>query len=200
MSPIESNEQKPSVGYADPKAESAKPAAPPWLRYVALLTGVLAGLGGYLTVRGASMTNDAIYRSNQAVLFQAKASDAWNEYQADSIKARVVQTQLDAGTFVPAAKDKLEDAVKDFRNRQPGKMKEAKDNETTRDDWLKGARKLLNEKSYLDFAGVAVQLGIALASVAGLTRRKEAFVAGIVCGAAGAGITAYVLIHHFVAK
>ncbi len=200
MSSFVSSGQKPPTNDADPKTESGKPSGPPWLRYVALLTGVLAGLGGYLTVRGASLSNDAIYRSNQAVLFQAKASDAWNEYQADSVKFRVVQTTLDAGTLVPAAKDKLEAAAQEFRDRQPVKKQAAQAFETKRDDWLSGAEKLINEKSNLDFAGVAVQLGIALASVAGLTRRKEAFVAGIVAGAVGAGITAYVLLHHFLAK
>jgi len=60
MSPLESSEQKPSVGSSDATPGTAKPSGPPWLRYVALLTGVLAGLGGYLTVRGASLTNDAI--------------------------------------------------------------------------------------------------------------------------------------------
>ena len=140
MSPSESSEQKPPVGDAAPKGQSTQPAAPPWLRYVALLTGILAGLGGYLTVRSASLTNDAIYRSNQAVLFQAKASDAWNEYQADSIKFRVVQTTLDAGTFVPAAKDKLEAQAKDFRDRQPVKKQEALAHEATREDWLAGRK------------------------------------------------------------
>jgi hypothetical protein len=200
MSLTEGSGQKPSINCADPKTEIAKPVGPPWLRYVPLLTGVLAGLGGYLTVRGASLTNDAIYRSNQAVLYQAKASDAWNEYQADSLKAHMAQTQLDAGVFVPAAKGSLENTVKKYKGLQPPIMDEAHGHEAKRDDFLDHAGKLLNEKSYLDFAGVAVQLGIALASVAGLTRRKEAFAGGIVCGAAGAGITAYVLIHHFLAK
>jgi hypothetical protein len=200
MSLSENAEQKLAIGAAELKPPTATPSGPPWLKYVALLTGVLAGLGGYLTVRGASLSNDAIYRSNQAVLFQAKASDAWNEYQADSIKSRVVQTQLDAGTFVPAAKGKLEAAVKDFRDRQPAKKQEAQGFEATRDDWLAGARHLLNEKSNLDFAGVAVQLGIALASVAGLTRRKEAFTGGLLAGAVGIGITVYVLVHHYLAK
>jgi hypothetical protein len=208
MSPSESSEPKTPISNADARNDSAKPAGPstgseqgpPWLRYVALLTGVLAGLGGFLTVRSASLTNDAIYRSNQAVLFQARASDAWNEYQADSIKFRMVQTTLDAGTFVPEAKDKLETQAKEFRDRQPAKKQEAMGHEATRDDWLTGAKKLLNEKSSLDFAGVAVQLGIALASVAGLTRRKEAFVGGILCGAVGAGITAYVMVHHYLVK
>src|ERR1700727_1579979 len=65
----------------------------PWLKHVAVLTGVLAALAGFLTVRSTVLTNDGIYESNQAVLAQTEASDAWGEYQADSIKARVVEMQ-----------------------------------------------------------------------------------------------------------
>jgi hypothetical protein len=51
----------------------------------------------------------------------------------------------------------------------------------------------------LDYAGMAAQMGIALASVAALTRRREAFVIGALCGAAGIAITAYAIIaNHFV--
>ena len=67
---------------------------PPWLRQVAMLTGVLAALSGFLAVRSTSLTNDAIYESNQAILAQTQSSDAWSEYQADSIKARIVEVAM----------------------------------------------------------------------------------------------------------
>src|SRR5580704_15857895 len=67
---------------------------PPWLKQVAMLTGVLAALAGILTVRATGLTNDAIYESNQAILAQTQASDAWAEYQAESIKARIIETQM----------------------------------------------------------------------------------------------------------
>ena len=201
MSSLDSSDQKQSIAPAELKTDSAK-AGGPWLRYVALLTGVLAGLGGFLTVRGASMSNDAIYRNTKAVLFQAHASDTWTEYQANSIKAHVLETQLDIdnGTMAPAVRKKLEDEESKYRARQPALKQTAQADEATRDQFRDGADKVLNEKGQLDIAGVAVQLGIALASVAGLTRRKEAFVAGILAGAFGAGLTAYVLVHHFLAK
>ena len=67
---------------------------PSWIKQVAVLTGVLAAISGYLVVRSTMLTNDAIYMSNQAILAQTQSSDAWAEYQADSIKARVVETAL----------------------------------------------------------------------------------------------------------
>src|ERR1700691_3502137 len=75
---------------------------------VAVLTGVLAALTGFLTVRATTLTNQAIYESNQAILSQTQASDAWAEYQADSVKAHIVEMQLlPSAPLRPADKAKL---------------------------------------------------------------------------------------------
>jgi hypothetical protein len=163
-----------------------------------MLTGVLAALAGFLTVRGANLSNQAIYHSNQGVLHQARASDAWAEYQANSIKARIVETTLltaaDAG-----AKDALGAQAKELRERQPTIRATAEDQERQRDAELAGGQRRLAEKDLLDYAGMIAQMGIALASVAALTRRRPAFAVGVVCGALGVGITAYaIVVNHFV--
>jgi hypothetical protein len=36
----------------------------PWVKQVAMLTGVLAAMSGFLDVRSTTITNDAIYQSN----------------------------------------------------------------------------------------------------------------------------------------
>src|ERR1700761_3905355 len=76
--------------------------SPSWVKQVAMLTGVLAAMSGFLAVRATTLTNDAIYESNQAILAQTESSDAWNEYQADSIKAHIVDTAIaSAGKLAP---------------------------------------------------------------------------------------------------
>ena len=75
-------------------SQDEKADNPPWIKRVAMLTGVLAAVSGFLAVRATTLTNNAIYESNQAILSQTEASDAWNEYQADSVKSRVVETAL----------------------------------------------------------------------------------------------------------
>jgi hypothetical protein len=177
-------------------AVSNDPTAPPWLKRVPMLTGVLAAFAAFLTVRGANLSNQAIYHSNQGVLHQAQASDAWAEYQANSIKARIVETALlTAGD--PSQKDTLAGQAKELRNRQPAIKQHAQDEEKTRESQLTVGSRLIAQKDLLDYAGVAVQLGIAMASVAALTRRSPAFAVGIMCGAAGGAITAYAIVVGF---
>ncbi len=161
-----------------------------WLKYTALTTGVLAVVAGILTVRGTNLANDAIFHSNQAVLFQAQASDAWAEYQADSIKARVVETTLTGGVTDPAARDQLTRQATGFRDRQPPLREKAAGLEQRRDAELTHSTQRLVDKDTLSYAGVAVQLGIGLASIAALTRRRAALVAGVLAGVAGVAIAA----------
>jgi hypothetical protein len=184
--------------------KAKKPAAddgPPWLSHVAMLTGVLAALAGVLTVRSTSLTNDAIYQSNQAILAQTQASDAWAEYQADSIKARVVETQMVPSSPI-AAEDRsdLEAIDNDLRARQPKAKQTAADKEAARDAYMKQGLDRLAEKDLLGYASLAAQLGIALASVAALVKKRSIFHAGVAVGVAGVAITAYAFLEHMLVK
>lgn len=165
---------------------------PPWIKQVAMLTGVLAAFSGFLAVRSTTLTNDAIYQSNQAILAQAESSDDWAEYQADSIKTHIIETALaTANALPPDRRASLENDAAEFRNRQP-KIKDAANAKADeRDRHLKDGFKYLGEKDLLGYAGLAAQLGIALASVAALVRMRAAFYAGILAGAAGISIAIY---------
>jgi hypothetical protein len=166
----------------------------PWIKQVAMLTGILAALSGFLDVRSTITTNNAIYQSNQAILSQTEASDAWNEYQADSIKAHIVGTALaTTNNLQPRNRDALEAEEKDLRSRQDDIKRLAQDKTTERDQHLKDGLKFLSEKDLLGYAGLASQLGIALASVAALVRWRLPFGFGILLGVIGVAIAAYAL-------
>ena len=168
--------------------------APAWVSYVALLTGVLAGVAGFLTVRATTLTNNAIYESNQAILAQAQSSDAWAEYQADSIKARIVETQLAApGALDPKSRDALETQAQDFRARQPKSQLLAQTKAAERDAHLSSGKDLLATRDLISYADLATQLGIALASVAAMVRVRRAFDAAVLIGLSGVAIAVYAL-------
>ncbi|MGH6969245.1 MAG: DUF4337 family protein [Stellaceae bacterium] len=170
----------------------------PWVKQVAMLTGVLAAISGFLVVRSTAVTNNAIYESNQAILSQTQASDAWNEYQADSIKARVVETALaTAAMLSPESRATLTKQSADLRNRQPKVKQTALDKTAARDQHLQIGLKWLAEKDLLGYAGLAAQLGIALASVAALVRWRTPFIVGIAAGAVCIAITVYVFAAYY---
>ncbi|HEV2160893.1 MAG TPA: DUF4337 family protein [Stellaceae bacterium] len=171
----------------DPNVEN-----PPWVRQVALLTGLLAAISGFLVVRATAVTNNAIYESNQAILSQTEASDAWSEYQADSIKARVIETALATAADLSAeSRAALNKQAADLRNRQPKVKQTATDKTADRDRHLQVGLKWLAEKDLLGYAGLAAQLGIALASVAAMVRWRTPFHVGIGAGVICIAITIY---------
>jgi hypothetical protein len=77
-------------------AAAAEPSAPPWLRQVAMVTGVLAALGAFLTVRSTTLSNDAIYRSTQATLLQANETEFRNRQPEKKADAQKYQDERDA--------------------------------------------------------------------------------------------------------
>jgi hypothetical protein len=189
----------PAAATETTRTQQVDSSAPVWMKRVPMITGVLAGLAGFLTVRSANMSNQAIYNSNQAVLHQALASDFWTEYQADSLKRHQDRTALMIPNLDPANRSELESEIKTMRERQDNLTNQAKAEETLRAQELDDGRQKLAIKDLLDYAGVAAQLGIALASVAALTRVRAAYYLGIAFGALGMLITAYALAGSYIA-
>jgi hypothetical protein len=176
---------------------AADPAAPPWMRRVPMVTGALAALAGFLTVRGAELSHQAIYHDATAGLYQNKASDTWGQYEAESIKKDNVETALMISQLDPDQRAKLEARKKQFADRQPALQATAKEYEADVETEKSGGDKLLSEKAMTDFAGVAAQLGIALASVAALTKKSAWFGVGVVCGLLALLITGWSFLVHF---
>jgi hypothetical protein len=176
---------------------AAEPATPVWMKRVPMVTGALAAMAGFLTVRGAELSHQAIYHDATAGLYQNKASDTWGQYQAESIKKDNVDTALMVSQLDPAQRAKLEARKKDFGDREPALMAKAQAYEAEVESEKSGGEMLLSEKALTDFAGVAAQLGIALASVAALTKKSAWFGVGVACGLVAALITGWSFVVHF---
>ncbi len=189
-----------AVASLEPETNKKSSANEPgWVKYVAMLTGILAALAGFLVVRSTTLTNKAIFESNQAILAQAQASDSWAQYQADSIKARIVETQMMPSNSLSAEdKDVLKKTDDDIRARQPQSKEIATAKEHDRDSHMGKVQENMEQKDLLEYAGLAVQLGIALASVAAMVKRRMAFAAGILAGGIGILIAGYALLGHLI--
>jgi threonine aldolase len=158
------------------------------IRYVALTVGIMAVLAAVSAQQAATLATDALLRSNQSVLAQAKASDGWNEYQADSIKSHEYETQA----LVAGANGKqYSDLATGEKNKQPPLMEEAQKLESERDALLNESQvKNAVHETFARSVG-SMQIGIALASIAALTRRREMWWLGSGFGLIGAGLLGY---------
>ncbi|MDE1968673.1 MAG: DUF4337 family protein, partial [Alphaproteobacteria bacterium] len=91
----------------------------------------------------------------------------------------------------PESRTALTKQAADLRDRQPTTKQTANDKTADRDRHLQIGFKWLAEKDLLGYAGLAAQLGIALASVAAMVRWRTPFIVGIAAGAVCVAITVY---------
>src|SRR5471030_3109823 len=118
-------------------AQHAAHSGDPFISRIAISVAVLAVLaavsGSLETVEGGRALNS----TSEAVLAQDKATDAWDEYQADSLKKHIYGIAADAGGAKAAdyAKTAKEQVAK-----QAEVKKTATENEAERDKLLGASR------------------------------------------------------------
>jgi hypothetical protein len=165
-------------------AEHAAHARDPFISRVSItvaLLAVLAATAGSLeTVEGGR----AITESSEAVLAQDKATDAWNEYQADSLKRHMYDIAAENGlahyskdsTTERGTQDKARAKAEEAEKDRDAKTMESARHET-RHHWLTGAATL-------------IEIGIALSTVAIITRRQAFWLGAMGLGATGVALFA----------
>jgi hypothetical protein len=169
-------------------AERAAHEANPFISRVSITIAVLAVMaaaaGSLETVEGGR----AITESSEAVLAQEQATDAWNEYQADSLKRHIYDIAADNGgshagdytkesTGERSAQDKARKNADDFekdRNRHTA----ASATHEERHHWLTGSATL-------------IEIGIALSTVAIITKRAPFWLGAM--GLGGVGLALFAL-------
>jgi len=143
---------------------------------------VLAATAGSLETVEAS---GAITSASEAVLVQDKATDAWNEYQADSLKKHMYGIAADQGG--PHAAD-FRKTAKEQSDKQAEIKKRAEENEAERDRLVRESAQHERRHHWLTGAATLVEIGIALSTVAIITKRQPFWL-----GAVGLGLVGLVL-------
>lgn len=146
---------------------------------VAVLAVMAATAGSLETVEGSR----AITGSSAAVLAQDRATDAWNEYQADSLKRHLFEIAGEEGH------DHAAD-IRQQRVEQERAHTQAQAGEAARDRALADSARHEERHHWLTGAATLVEIGIALSTVAIITRRRTFWFAALGLGAAGAALFA----------
>jgi hypothetical protein len=146
---------------------------------VAVLAVMAAAAGSLETVEGGR----AITGSSEAVLAQDKATDSWNEYQADSLKRHMYEIASVTGSA--KAEEYAKEISKD-RDSQDKARDKAQDAEKDRDARLRESALHEERHHWLTGAATIIEIGIALSTVAIITSRRTFWFSAMGLGAAGA--------------
>lgn len=165
--------------------EQAEHAKDPFDRNVALTMAVIAAVMAIVSVTGQILVTEEL-------LNQQKASDQWSFYQAKDIRryesdiARDMMAALSAG---PAAINKYAANMERYDKDRGDIQAEARKLEE--ESHVHGAQAL---RAHL--GEVFLEIGIVLASLAILTKRRQMWYLAMLSALAGAGIAATLLLVH----
>jgi len=155
---------------------------------VAVLAVMAAAAGSLETVEGGR----AITQSSEAVLAQDKATDSWNEYQADSLKRHMYEIAINTGS---AKSEEYRGEIKDERASQNKAREKAQDAEKDRDARMRESAQHEERHHWLTGAATLIEIGIALSTVAIITARRTFWFSAIGLGVVGAALftVAYII-------
>jgi hypothetical protein len=173
-------------------AEHAAHEHDPFISRVSITIAVLAVLAAAVGSLETIEAGGAITASSEAVLSQDEATDQWGEYQADSLKKHIYGIAADAGGPKAA---KYADTAKEQVDKQAEIRKSAKEHEAKRDELLAESREHEHRHHWLTAAATLLEIGIAICTVAIITRRKGFWLGSIGLGLGGLVLfgTAYLL-------
>ena len=137
---------------------------------LAVITAVLATIGAICSYMGGATQADAALAKNDAAIRKTEASDQWNFYQAKNARQAIAEVALD---IVPAERrDTYSKNIEKYKSdKEPIKAKaEQLEAEATKFD--EQSEHLMHEHHRWAEATTVIQVSIALAAIALLTRRR----------------------------
>jgi len=148
---------------------------------IAILAVLAAAAGSLETLEAGA----AITASSEAVLAQDEATDAWGEYQADSLKKHLYGLAADAGG--PNAEKYKSTADEQIAKQAPIK-KHATELQAERDKLLSQSKAHEARHHWLTAAATLLEVAIAVCTVAIITRRRPFWYGSLILGLTGLGL------------
>lgn len=167
------------------QAEEARHEKDAFAGRVSILVAILAVVTAATSSLENTETAGAITDSSRAVLAQDKATDQWNFFEAKSLKKNVFDVAASQGgpkADVYAAKSAHE------AEDQNVAQDKAKDFEKKRDEALESSETHEHRHHRLAIAATLLEIGIAISTIAIITRRHWPWAMAAILGVGGVAI------------
>ena len=156
---------------------------------IAVITAIIATVGAIFSyMGGATQANAGLYKNNAAIK-KTEASNQWNFFQAKSTKQSLAEVSRDLSA--DSVKDKYQAKI-DRYEKEKNEIKlaaEKLENEST--DWDKRSDEQMHQHHRWAQATTVLQISIAMAAIALLTRKR--WVEYVMFAAAAGGLVVGVL-------
>ena len=137
---------------------------------LAVITAILATVGAmFAYMGGATQANAGLYK-NTAAIKKTEASNQWNYYQAKSSKQNLSELAVELAP--EARKSFYQDEVKRYKTEKAEVMTEAQKLDKESTEWDKKSDEQMHQHHRWAQATTALQIAIAMAAIALLTRKR----------------------------
>jgi Na+/glutamate symporter len=160
---------------------------------IAMFTAVIATVGAiFAYMGGATQANAGLYKNNAAIK-KTEASNQWNYYQSKSSKQNLAELAV---VLVGEDKKSVYQKEIDRYKLEKAEIKLAADKlEAEATDWDKKSEEQMHQHHRWAQATTALQVSIAMAAIALLTKKKWLEYAMFALSAIGVGIGALAMLH-----
>jgi len=166
-------------------AEHAAHENSPFISLVSITIALLAVIAAVTGSLESIEDGDAIIEANRAVLAQDQATDQWAFYQSKSLKRHMYTIASEAGG---AYADKDAAIAKKEGQDADGVQTEAKKLEGERETLLAESRAHESRHHRLSLGATLLEIGIAIATIAIITRHRITWLLSGILGVAGAAV------------
>jgi len=164
---------------------------------VAIIAAVLAGVA----MLGHRKHNDTLIHKTVKGQLEVKETNTWAQYQSKRLRQQMDVLQIQTLTRLPAAKDsgpdpdvaklkaevaRYEKELADLKKQAEGVQEEVKEANAE-------AEHAHHQADWLDYAHLAVELGLVVCSLGILTKRKLFWLGGVAVTLVGIGLAGYAL-------
>ncbi len=160
---------------------------------IAVMTAIMATIGALFGFQGGDTQNQAAMYKNNAAIKKTEASNQWNYYQAKSNKQNLSELAIALPGVDPT---RYRAEVERYKLEKEGIKKDAEKLEAASLDWDKKSEAAMHEHHRWALATTAEQIGISLAAITLLTRKKWLLLGSYGVAAVGAAIGVAAYLHY----
>ncbi|WP_423600701.1 DUF4337 domain-containing protein [Roseateles sp. MS654] len=154
---------------------------------LAVITAVLATLGAFFSyMGGATQANAGLFKNNAAIT-KTEAANRWNYFQAKSSKQGLAELAFDLSAD-DGQKARYREKIARYETEKTEIKAQAEKLEAESTEWDRKSDEQLHLHHRWAQATTALQVGIALAAIALLTKRRWMEYATLGAGAVGIGL------------
>ena len=157
-------------GPHDHEIEHAAHSGDPLAGRIAVMTAIFATIGALYGYMAGATQNEALLFKNEAAIKTLEASDQWNYYQAKSSKQNLAELAVELAP--EPRKAFYNDEIKRYKQEKEAIKKDAEKFERESDDWSKRSDEQIHQHHRWAQATTALQISIAMAAIALLTKSR----------------------------